>query len=46
LQAPQESREAGLSFRIVRGQIHENPDASQRFGLLRARCERPRRGTA
>jgi hypothetical protein len=44
LQAPQESREAGLSFWIVRGQIHEHPDASQRFGLLRARRERPCNG--
>jgi hypothetical protein len=40
LQATQESREASLSFRIVRGQIHEHPDAPQSFALLRARRER------
>ena len=42
LQPLQERREAGLSFRIVRGQAHEHADAPHPLGLLRARRERPR----
>jgi hypothetical protein len=40
LQTTQESREASLSFRIVRSQIHEHPDAPHLFALLRAGRER------
>jgi hypothetical protein len=33
---------ADLSFRIVRGQVREHPDAPHSLALLRARRERPR----
>ena len=42
LQGLCERREAGLSFRIVRGQIHEHADAPHPLRLLRARRQRPR----
>ena len=42
LQPLQERRDAGLSFRIVRGQVHEHADAPHPLALLRARRERPR----
>ena len=42
LQPLQERREAGLTFRIVRGRGHEHADAPHPLGLLRARRERPR----
>jgi hypothetical protein len=35
-----------LSFRIVRGQVHEHADAPHPLGLLRALRERPRRRRA
>jgi hypothetical protein len=41
LQRVQKRRAAGLPFRIVRGQVHEHPDAPHALGLLRARDERP-----
>src|SRR2546427_9032475 len=41
LQGVCERREAGLSFRVVRGQIHEHADAPPPLGLLRPRRERP-----
>src|SRR5262245_60223066 len=37
-----ERRHAGLSFRIVRSEVHEHTDASHAPGLLRSRRERPR----
>src|SRR5262249_55523954 len=37
-----EGRDAGLSFRIVRGPIHEHADAPHPLRLLCARHERPR----
>jgi hypothetical protein len=40
-----ECREAGLSFRIVRGQIHEHADAPDAL-RLRACSKRPSRRTA
>src|SRR5262245_46272094 len=43
LQGLRERREAGLSFRIVHGQIQEHADASDALARLRARRERPRR---
>src|SRR5262249_22590330 len=46
LQPLQERRETCLSFRVVRGEIHEHADAAQAFALLRARRERPRRRAA
>jgi len=47
LQALQESREAGLSFRIARGPSHEDADAPHALArLLRARRERPCRRAA
>src|SRR5258705_13434058 len=46
LQGLCERREAGLSFRIVRGPIHEHADAPDALALLRARRERPRRSRA
>ena len=46
LQALQERREAGLPFRIVRGQVHKHADAPHPLGLLRACGERPRRRAA
>ena len=42
LQPLQERRDAGLTFRIVRGCGHEHADAPHPLGLLRARRERPR----
>jgi hypothetical protein len=42
LQHLHECRDAGLSFRIVRGRSHEDAYAAQPFGLLRSRGERPR----
>jgi hypothetical protein len=41
LQRLHECRDAGLSFRIVRGRGHEDAYAAQPFGLLRTRRERP-----
>ena len=41
-----ERREAGLCFRIIRGQVHEHADAPHPLGLLRVRRERPRRRRA
>src|SRR5262249_1526735 len=41
-----ERREAGLSFRIVLGPIHEHTDASHPLALLRPRRKRPRRRAA
>jgi hypothetical protein len=38
----QESRVAGLKFRIVRHARHEHADAPHALALLRARRERPR----
>jgi hypothetical protein len=38
-----ERRDAGLSFRIVRGQVQEHADASQPLRLLCVRRERPSR---
>ena len=46
LQPLQERPEAGLRFRIVRGQVHEHADAPHPLGLLRPRRERPRRRRA
>jgi hypothetical protein len=43
LQLLHERRDAGLAFRIVRGQVHEHPDAAHPLGLLRAGRERPSR---
>jgi hypothetical protein len=34
-------REAILSFRIVRAQIHEHANAPRGLALLRTRCDRP-----
>jgi hypothetical protein len=47
-EALQESRQAGLSFRIVRSQIHEHADAAHAPALLRAprAATRPRRRAA
>jgi hypothetical protein len=42
LQRLYERRVAGLSFRILRGRVHENADAPHPLDLLRARRERPR----
>src|SRR5262249_20750351 len=42
LQPLQERCEARLHFRIVRGQAHEDANASHSLGLLRARRQRPR----
>src|SRR4029453_13876835 len=42
LQGLCERREAGLSFCIVRGHIHEHADTSHPLALLRARREWPR----
>src|SRR5882757_9832354 len=44
LQGLCERREAGLSFRIVRGPIHEHADAPDAVALLRTRRERPKKG--
>src|SRR5262245_65126546 len=38
-----ERRHAGLSFRIVRSEVHEHTDSPHAPGLLRADAERPRR---
>src|SRR5262245_21073145 len=46
LQPLQERCEARLHFRIVRGQAHEDANASHSLGLLRARRDRPRRRRA
>src|SRR5262249_39318677 len=46
LQALQESREAGLSFRIARDPGHEHADLPYALALLRACRERPRRRDA
>ncbi len=46
LQPLQERRDAGLTFRIVRGAGHEHADAPHPLALLRARRERPRRRRA
>ena len=46
LQPLREHRDAGLPFRIVRGQRHEHADAPHPLALLRARRERPRRRAA
>src|SRR5262249_23724268 len=46
LEGLHQRREAGLSFRIVRWQIHEHADAPHPLALLRARRERPRRRAA
>jgi hypothetical protein len=37
-----ECGDAGLRFRLVRGRIHQHPDAADPLRLLRARSERPR----
>jgi hypothetical protein len=37
-----ERRVAGLSFRIVRGRVHEHAEATHALALLRPRRERPR----
>src|SRR5262249_8131053 len=42
LQPLQERRETPLSFRIVRGEVHEHADPPDAARLLRARRERPR----
>src|SRR5262249_32931919 len=42
LQPLRESGEPSLTFRIVRGEIHEHADAPDALALLRARRERPR----
>ena len=41
LKALLERGDAGLSFLIVRGEVHLNPDAPRALALLRARHERP-----
>jgi hypothetical protein len=41
LQRLYERRFAGLSFRIVRGRVHEHADAPHALSLLRPRRERP-----
>src|SRR5262249_50751295 len=41
-----ESRESGLTFRIVRGLAHKHADAPHPLRLLRARRERQRRRRA
>src|SRR5262249_52562709 len=46
LQPLQKRRETRLSFRVVRGKIHEHADAAHPLALLRARRERPRRSRA
>ena len=46
LQSLQERREAGLRFRIVRGDAHQHADAPHPLALLRTRRERPRRRRA
>ena len=42
LQALCKSRQAGVSFHIVRSEWREHADAPHPLGLLRARRERPR----
>src|SRR5262245_6211543 len=42
LQALQQCREAGLPFRIVRGERREHPDAPHSLAVLRLRRDRPR----
>src|SRR5262249_32752630 len=46
LQTLQECREASLSLRIFRGEIHQHADAAHALTLLRAGRERPRRNRA
>jgi hypothetical protein len=46
LQPLHERREAGLTFRIVRGQRMEHADSPYPLTLLRARRQRPRRRCA
>src|SRR5262245_7075143 len=46
LQPLQKRRDAGLSFRIVRSQVHEYPDAAHPLRLLRPCRKRPRRRRA
>jgi hypothetical protein len=40
LQPIDERHQAGLSFPIIRGQVHQHADAPHPLGLLRARRER------
>jgi hypothetical protein len=42
LQALQKRRMPGLSFRIIRAEVHEHADPAHRVRLLRARRERLR----
>src|SRR5262249_26227541 len=42
----QERGDAGLSLRIVRGQVHKHADPTRPLALLRAGRERPRRRAA
>jgi hypothetical protein len=46
LEPLQECRETTLSFRVIRGEIHEHSDAAHPLGLLRVCRERPRRRRA
>jgi hypothetical protein len=46
LQSLHECRKPGLSFRVVRGHVHEHADAPHAFALLRPRRERPSRRAA
>src|SRR5262249_40110247 len=46
LEGLHQRREAGLSFRIVRWQVHEHADAPHPLALLRPRREWPRGGRA
>ena len=46
LQSLHECRKPGLSFRVVRGHVHEHADAPHALALLRPRRERPSRRAA
>jgi len=46
LQALCQRRDAGLSFRIIRGQVHEHADPPHPLALLRKAGERPCRRAA
>jgi hypothetical protein len=42
LQALCKRCKSGLTFKIVRGQVHKHADAPLSVGLLRVSCKRPR----
>jgi hypothetical protein len=41
LQALCERRDARLTFRLIRAEVHQHANAAHSVGLLRPRCERP-----